>query len=129
MKRLLIKLFFKEKFIGQLSAAIAAALIGWLFSTLPNSESIVTKLVGFFVELPQGEVVTQSTVIAVVASFFVWLINAVVQNYIAKDNNEVLETLKAEGVYPGPLDSWVGPKAQDGLNRIIDSVSDRFGHG
>jgi hypothetical protein len=124
MKNFLIKTFFKEKFMGQAAAALAALAASWLISLLPNAPEFVTTVVGLVMDLPTGDVITQENLMAFLTVSFMWGINAVVQQFVAKDNNLALQALKADGRYSGPLDSWIGPKALEGISSALLEIDD-----
>jgi hypothetical protein len=124
MKNFLIKLFFREKFLGQAAAAVAALAASALISVLPKAPEIVTTLLGMVMNLPEGGDITQSGIVAFLTPAIMWAINAVVQQFVAKDNNIALQTLKADGRYDGPLDSWVGPKALEGISSALTEIED-----
>lgn len=119
MKSILIKLFFREKFVGQIAALVASAIASYLISILPNAPEFVTSIIGVVMNLPEGSVITQGGITAFLVPLFMWAINAVVQQLIAKDNNILLQTLKSQGVYNGPMDSWVGPIATKGVGNAL----------
>ncbi len=124
MKNFLIKTFFTEKFVGQAAAAVAAIIASAVISVLPKAPEFVSTILGLVMDLPQGGVISQGGLIVFVTPFIIWAINAVVQQFVAKDNNLALKMLKTDGRYDGPLDSWVGPKALEGISSALTEIDD-----
>jgi hypothetical protein len=120
MKSLLIKLFFRDKFIGQIAAAAAAYAASLILSFLPNAPEFVTGLVAALLQLPDGAELTTAGITAVLTPLIMVAITSITQNLVAADNNKLLKVAKAEGVYDGPLDSWVGPKALEGIAKVLN---------
>jgi len=140
MKRLLIKLFFRAKFVGQIASAIASlvasGVVAFLFTYLLNApewvSSAIFMIVGLILEVPEGTVLTPAGVaaglVAILTPFFITLINGVVQNYVTKDNVTALKTLTAAGVYSADLD-WVGPVANEGIERLVAAAEEAVSDG
>ncbi len=133
MKKLLIKLFFREKFVGQLSAGIAGVLAGWLLSSLPSAPAAVLTAVDVVInfvnaaadiDLPKLAELSQGELAVYLALGVTWGINALVQQFVAKDNNQLLAELQQAGKYSGPLDSWVGPVALSKVTEVINENID-----
>jgi hypothetical protein len=119
MKRILIKLFFQEKFVGQVSTFVASSVAALIISVLPKVPELVTSLLGGAMGIPDGETITKGGLVAALIPAIAWAINAIVQQFVAKDNNALLVELRQEGKYDGPLDGWVGPRATQGVLDVI----------
>lgn len=117
MKKLLLSFLLKDKFLGQLAAWIASALAAALISFIPGAPEIVQTIVVSLLQLPEGVELTQPGIAAALTPFLLWVINALVQRVLVKDNNAVLSELQPVG-YEGKLDGWVGPVAK----RVIDGL-------
>lgn len=120
MKRMFIKLFFRGKFLGQVSNAAASVAASYLLTLIPKVPDVLMGAVRAMGDLPPDFQFNQATLVAGLSPIIYSGISAVVQEYISKDNNAVLADLKAGGKYDGPLDSWVGPDAQGGIKSLID---------
>lgn len=120
MKSILIKLFFRDKFIGQISAAAAALVASLLLSVLPNAPEFVTGIVATLLQIPEGAELTTAGITAVLTPLIMVVITSITQNLVAADNNKLLKVAKEDGVYDGPLDAWVGPNA---LEKITQSFN------
>lgn len=123
MKALFLRLFFGQNVMSRVATILAALLASFIISYLPGLPAVVTTIVGFLMELPEGEVVTQQGLVAALTPIFMWLISEIAKHLIGSDNNKTLETLKSAGVYPGEIDAWVGPMAQSGLDQLVDKAS------
>lgn len=135
LARLLIKAFGKDKFRGQVGAFIVSLITSVIFTHLPAVPEFLNSALHLIGILEDGAVLDQAMLTAFLTPLVLGGINAAVSELMARANNDALTILQAEGVYDGPLDSWIGPKALDGLNRLAtgaiekfkDAVSDRFG--
>jgi hypothetical protein len=118
LKRLLAALFLRDKFVGQLAAAAAAALAAYLMTFVPGLPAIAQAVIGAALALPEGTVLTHGGLTAALTPIFLAAINAVLAEFVVRDNNRVLDNLADAGIYSGPRDGWVGPLAQDALERL-----------
>jgi hypothetical protein len=123
MKALFLRLFFGQNVMSRVATILAALLASFIISYLPGLPAVVTTIVGFLMELPEGEVVTQQGLVAALTPFIMWVISEIAKHLIGADNNKTLTVLKDAGVYPGPLDAWVGPVAQGGLDALVDKAA------
>ena len=119
MKKLFIKLFARDKFLGQLAASAASVAAGYLVSLLPSAPEFVTVFARAFLSLPSDVAITQAGVAAALFPAFLVVIQAVVQHYLVSDNNKVLADLTTTGLYSGKLDGHVGPEARAAVDSLI----------
>ncbi len=124
MKRLFLRLFLHERFLGQLAAAAAAALAAYLLTLIPGAPALVETLIATLLQLPEGTELTQTSLTAALTPLFLALINAIVQELVIRDNNRALDTLQDTGLYPGKKDGWIGPIAQ-GAIKVLSGNPDR----
>lgn len=120
LKSRFISLFFGDKFIKKISTTVAAVLFSAVASYIPGAPEVVKIALGVLFNLPPGAVLSEAGFVAAVAPFIVMILDYFVKGAIAKDNNAALSILKDQGVYQGPLDSWVGPNAQSALRKLTD---------
>lgn len=118
MKAKFLRLFSGQNVISRLATIIAAALASLLLSLLPGLPEVVTTIVTFLFELPEGAL-TQQGLVAALTPIIMWCISELVKHFIGADNNVTLQILKDAGHYPGPIDTWVGPVAQAGLTELL----------
>jgi hypothetical protein len=122
LKRIIVHLFFRDKFRGQLVSIIAGALASLLIAYLPNVPGFVVTVLGLIMQLPEGAVIDKPAVIVFLTPVVAAILNSIAQEIVARDANKALTTLKGEGVYPLGLDNWVGPIANAGLQRLADDA-------
>jgi len=118
LKRILAALFLRDKFLGQLAATAAAALAAYLMTLIPGLPAIAQTVLAAALSLPEGTVLTQGGLTAAFTPIFLAVLNALIAEFVIKDNNRVLTNLADAGVYPGPKDGWVGPIAQGAIERL-----------
>jgi len=118
MKKLLMRLILREKFIGQIAAASASAAAAYLVSLIPGAPELVVTILGSVLGIPEGSEITTGSVTIVLTPVILAILNAVVQEMVAKDNNKMLTTLTHKGSYTGPLDGWVGPEANAAAKQL-----------
>ena len=118
LKSRFIGLFFGDKFIKKISTTIAAVLFSFIASYIPGAPEVVKLALATLFDLPPGTVLTAAGFVAAVAPFIAIILDFFIKSVIAKDNNAALSLLKDQGVYQGPLDSWVGPNAQSALRKL-----------
>lgn len=118
MKRLFLRLFLRDKLIGQIAAAAASALAAYLMTLIPGLPGLVQITLSAALQLPEGTQITQSGLTATLTPIFLAILNALIQELVIRDNNKLLAELKADGVYEGPLDGWVGEIARDSVKAL-----------
>jgi hypothetical protein len=121
LRRILVKLFFGEKLKGQLITLASATLAGYLLAYIPGAPHFVVFLVTVVFEIPNIDALTHAQVTGFFATILTVVINTIVHELVARDNNAALILLKSEGAYTGPLDSWVGPEAQASIAQLAET--------
>ena len=128
MKNLFLKLFLKDKFIGQMARAAASVAAGYLVTLIGGLPELLKPFIAIALQLPEGTQLSPENLTAVITTFlttlFLAILNAVIERMLAKDANLVLGDLKASGLYDGPLDGWAGPVARQAVNSAIDTRPD-----
>jgi hypothetical protein len=119
MKNLLFRLFLKDKFLGQIAAAVASVAAAYAFTYLPGAPEIEQLLVVSLLQLPDGTELTQAGLTAALTPVILGVINAVVQEVVVRGNNAVLTDLKDAGVYDGKVDGWLGKVAKGAIDSLI----------
>lgn len=119
MKNLLFRLLLKDKFLGQIAAAVAAVAASYALTYLPGAPEVVQILVVSLLQLPEGTELTQSGLTLALTPLILGLINAVVQEVVVRGNNAVLTDLKDAGVYEGKVDGWLGQIAKGAIDTLI----------
>lgn len=130
IKRRLIKTFFKDKFIGQVSSLGAGLLSAVIVSYLSGAPEFLTYVIDLALNILSDAgvegydntvrpVVTAAELMTFLTPSISWCITAGVQEWVARDNNKVLQIQQDAGKYDGPLDNWVGPVAQAGMRETI----------
>ena len=119
MKNLLFRLFLKDKFLGQIAAAVASVAAAYALTYLPGAPEIVKLLVVSLLQLPEGTQLTQTGLAAALTPIVLALFNAVVQEIVVRGNNAVLTDLKDAGVYEGKVDGWLGKVAKGAIDTLI----------
>jgi hypothetical protein len=120
MKQLFLRLFLRDRLIGQIASAAAAAAAAYLMTLIPGLPAIAQAALAAALSLPEGATLTQGGLTAALTPVILAVINGVVQELVARDNNKVLAELKLSGVYDGKLDGWVGPIAKKGIKILAD---------
>lgn len=121
MKRILLRLVLRDKFLGQLAAAAASAAAAYGMTLIPGAPGIVSLVVGALLQLPEGTELSQASLAAALTPILLAAINAVVQELVVRDNNSLLADLQDAGVYDGRIDGHVGPVAKAAVDRLIGS--------
>lgn len=118
MKQLLLSFLLKDKFIGQLVAWITSAIGALAISFIPGAPEWIQVVIVHLLQLPEGVEITQAGIATALTPFILWIINALVQRVLVRDNNAVLTELKPAG-YEGKIDGWVGPVAKSVIDGLI----------
>lgn len=122
MKALLLKMVLRPKLVGQITVFITALAASAMVSFIPGIDTIVGFIATNLFDAPDMPTDTKSALIFILTPLIGWVINSVAQLLISKDNNAVLEELKFEGTYSGPLDGWAGPKALEGIKKLAQAA-------
>jgi hypothetical protein len=119
MKKFLLRLFLRDKFLGQIAQAVAAAAASYAMTYIPGAPEIIEVIVRALLQMPDGTELTHAGLAAALAPIVLALINAVVQEIVTRDNNTVLKELKTFGPYDGKIDGWVGPDAKAAVEKLL----------
>lgn len=122
MKSWFIKAFFSYRVVSFISTVIASALVSWFLSYLPGFPEIVSEIVRIAFNMAPDQPLTREALIMTLTPLVMSFISEGVKYVIGKDNNATLELLNAAQEYDGPLDSWVGPQAQAGIQALIEKL-------
>ena len=119
MKKLLLKIVLRDKFVGQIASAAASAAAAWLVSLIPGTPELVITVLRSLLDVPPGTELTTGGITVMLTPIIYSILSSVIQELVTKDNNIVLNQLKDAGVYKGPIDGWVGPIASAGVERLV----------
>lgn len=117
LKRLAIHLFLGDKFRGRLSTVVAGAAASYLMAYIPGSPAFVEFLVRLIMDLPDGVEFTHTAVAASLAVPVSYVIDAVIQEFLIRENNKALSALRP--VYEGEIDGFVGPVARHAIEKLL----------
>lgn len=126
MKRLLLRLFLRDKLIGQIAAAVASAAAAYGMTYVPGAPDLIKIVLVALLQLPEGTDLTQAGLTAALTPVILAVLNTLVQEFVIRDNNKILADLKDAGTYEGKLDGWVGPDAKKALDNIIEQSRGLF---
>lgn len=126
MKRLLLRLFLRDKLIGQIAAAVASAAAAYGMTYIPGAPDLIKVVLVALLQLPEGTDLTQAGLTAGLTPIILALLNSLVQEFVVRDNNKVLADLKEAGTYEGKIDGWVGPQAKKALDDLIEQSRGLF---
>ena len=121
MKSFFLKLFLKDKFIGQLAALATAFVVSYAAIYLPGAPEVVTLAVRTLFDLPAGAPLDHLTLSTVLTPLIKIVIGDVVQAVVVKWNNRTLVALKQsdDSSYSAAVDGFVGPKALEAIEDVL----------
>lgn len=119
MKNILTRIFLKDKFIGQIAAAVASVAAAYIATYVPGVPEVILSVVTAAFDLPEGTHFDQAGITGVLTPVILAWINLAISEFVIRDNNKALEILSKTNLYNGPLDGSVGTQAQAAISILV----------